>query len=196
MSSMECEPLEWENKTSLSLPNTHTNTHKHTHSSFSLLCNTLMQTRTLSATATREKKTSFFTQSAALTFTLDANQCVTQSHRIQSIEHNSSLVSDAEQQWNCVRTNISGVFQLNEHSCWEYPTPNTVYINTTFYCYFYLFLYIIQTILFRVSRRFWGYLLYCVPPEVQNNEEKKQKIFFKFLKLFLPWSDLRENIAI
>lgn len=196
MSSMKCEPLEWENKTSLSLPNTHTNTHKHTHSSFSLLCNTLMQTRTLSATATREKKTSFLTQSAALTFTLDANQCVTQSHRIQSIEHNSSLVSDAEQQWSCVRTNISGVFQLNEHSCWEYPTPNTVYINTTFYCYFYLFLYIIQTILFRVSRRFWGYLLYCVPPEVQNNEEKKQKIFFKFLKLFLPWSDLRENIAI
>lgn len=192
MSSMECEPLEWENKTSLSLPNTHTNTHTRAF----LFSATRSCKRARSPLRQQGKQTSFLTQSAALTFTLDANQCVTQSHRIQSIEHNSSLVSDAEQQWNCVRTNTSGVFQLNEHSCWEYPTPNTVYINTTFYCYFYLFLYIIQTILFRVSRRFWGYLLYCVPPEVQNNEEKKQKIFFKFLKLFLPWSDLRENIAI
>lgn len=46
----------------------------------------------------QEKQTSFLTQSAALTLTLDANRCVTQSLRTQSIEHNSSLVSDTEQQ--------------------------------------------------------------------------------------------------
>lgn len=35
---------------------------------------------------------------------------------------------------------MSAVLQLNnEHSCWDYPTANTAYINTTFYRCFALF---------------------------------------------------------
>ena len=67
-----------------------------------LLCKTITHTHTQTNTKTslpqQQGKQTFFTQSAVLTLTLDTDRCVTQSHRIQSIEHNSSLVSDIEKQ--------------------------------------------------------------------------------------------------
>lgn len=78
--------------TQLLLPVTHlTNSHAQTH----------VHTQTAPLQQQQGKQTSFLTPSAALTLTLDANRCVSQSHRIQSIKHKSgtSLVSDTEQQW-------------------------------------------------------------------------------------------------